>query len=153
MARKAFPTPAVIAAAGMALLAAWGWVEYGERADPTLGGREPWTPPAWAVGDYLAMCRETRGCVRDYAEIRWFRVDADTLPTTICRKGREVQGCYDAMTGTITLAGRHVHDEILVRHELMHAALERIDPSAHPCKWFSFRRRTLWLGVPCEGGV
>jgi hypothetical protein len=151
MARKAFPIPAAVGAVAMALLAGWGLAEYTQRAEPGLGGRAPWTPPTWAEADYLAMCRESRACVRDFTEIRWYRVDGDTLPTTICRKGQEVWGCYDAETGAITLAGRHVYDTILIRHEMQHAALERIDASAHPCRWFDFGRRTLWLGVACEG--
>jgi hypothetical protein len=151
--RKAFPIPAAVGAVAMALLATWGVIEYQERADPALGGRSSWTPPAWAAADYAALCRETRACRREFAGIRWYRVDTDTLPTVICRKGQEVWGCFDAETGAITLAGRHVYDTILIRHEMQHAALERIDPAAHPCRWFNWPRRTLWLGVPCEGGA
>jgi hypothetical protein len=145
--------PVLLGVAAMGALAAWGTIDYNKRVDPALGGRAPWTPPTWAEADYLMMCGESRGCVRDFAAIRWYWLDADTLPRVICPQGREVWGCYDGMAGTITLAGRHVHDTILIRHEMQHAALERIDASAHPCRWFNWPRRTLWLGVACEGGA
>jgi hypothetical protein len=135
----------------MAALALWGVTEYDDRADPGLGGRVAWHPPAWAASDYAAMCRETRRCVLDFASLRWYQVAGDTLPTVVCRKGREVWGCYDAMAGTITLAGRRVGDSILVRHELMHAALQRQDASSHLCRWFTVARQTLWPGQLCEG--
>jgi hypothetical protein len=151
--RKAFPIPAAVGAVAMALLAGWGLAEYTQRTDPALGGRAPWTPPTWAEADYLAMCRESRACVRSFTDIRWYWLDADTLPRAICPQGREVWGCFDATAGTITLAGRHVHDSILIRHEMQHAALERVNASAHPCRWFNWPRRTLWLGVACEGGA
>ena len=150
---KRLPPQVVVGIASMALLAWWGVRQYGDRADPTLGGRAPWTPPTWAEADYLAMCRESRACVRGFTDIRWYWLDADTLPRVICPQGREVWGCFDAMAGTITLAGRHVYDSILIRHEMQHAALERVNASAHPCRWFNWPRRTLWLGVACEGGA
>jgi len=137
-------------AVGMALLAAWGIVEQRDRERSGLGGRVALSPPAWAASDYATLCRETRACVRRYADLRWYQVAGDTLPTVVCQKGREVWGCYEAATGAITLASGHVTDSVLVRHELQHAALERINPSAHPCPWFNAVRATLWLGQPCE---
>jgi hypothetical protein len=131
----------------MALLAAWGVVEQRARSAPDLGGRVPLEAPAWTAVDYAEMCRETRACVRRHSELRWYRVESDTLPTVVCRKGREVLGCYEG--GAITLAGRHVYDSVLIRHELQHAALERVDASTHLCPWFDWKRSTLYLGQQC----
>lgn len=135
----------------MAFLALWGVRDQRSREDPGLGGRVAWSPPAWAASDYQAMCDETGACRRRFKDIRWYRVTGDTLPTLVCQKGREVWGCYESTTGSITLASRHTGDSVLVRHELQHAALERIDPSAHPCAWFHPLRATLWWsGQSCE---
>lgn len=135
----------------MAAVTTWGLVQLRERNAPMLGGREPWVPPAWAASDYATMCRETKACVRSFGEIRWYTINADTLPSITCPlAGEALVGCYEPTTGALTIVAGWTQDSVLIRHEMQHAALERF-PMTHPCKWFHPRRATLVPGTMCEG--
>jgi hypothetical protein len=150
MARKQAGLPVVLGVAGMAFLATWGMLEYERRQAPGLGGRVSVLAPPSAPAHYRAICGWVR-CAVALSEIRWYTVAADTLPGVICPGGgRALVGCYDHETRALTVAAGRLGDAIVVRHELMHAALGGgSEGERHDCRWFNARRLTWWAHMGC----
>jgi hypothetical protein len=150
MARKQAGLPVVLGVAGMAFLATWGMLEYGQRQAPGLGGRLSVLAPASAPAHYRTICEWVR-CAVALSEIRWYTVDGDTLPTVVCPTGgAALIGCYERETKALTLVAARVEDDVLVRHELMHAALGGgSEAERHDCRWFNSLRGTWWAHMGC----
>ena len=93
-------------------------------------------------------------CEARWRDIRWYAVDSTALPAVICPGAngqyREVWGCWDWDTSALTLIRAAYADTVIVRHELMHAALGARWSGQHPCRWFTVADRTLAPGGPCE---
>jgi hypothetical protein len=142
---------AIVGLLGMAALAGWSAIEYRERADPGLGGRLPIPALAGAAAHHADVCRIARRCAVPFETIRWFVVDADTLPTAVCPTGgHELAGCYEVDTRALTIVRRELANEVLLRHELMHAALAGGSVAAwHDCRYFTSRHRTWWAHMGC----
>lgn len=134
----------------MALVASWGMIEYRERMEPGLGGRAAAVAPSSAPAHWRAVCQVTR-CQMALGEIRWFVVDADTLPTVVCPAGGEALiGCYERETKSLTLAAKYAQNDVAIRHELMHAALGGgSEREWHDCRWFNSLRETWWAHMGC----
>jgi hypothetical protein len=150
MARKRLPVSAVAGAIGMVLLATWGAIEYRERSAPGLGGRVSVLAPPSAPAHYRTICGWVR-CAVALSEIRWYTVAADTLPTVVCPAGgAALIGCYERETKALTLVAARAEDDVLVRHELMHAALGGgSEREQHDCRWFNSLRGTWWAHMGC----
>ena len=150
MSRRPSFVPAAVGVVLMALVASWGLVEYRGRMEPGLGGRVPSVAPSSAPAHWRAVCQLTR-CQVALGDIRWYVVDADTLPTVICPAGGgELVACYERETRALTLTRRYADDDIVIRHELMHAALGGGSFGAqHDCRYFTSRHGTWWAHMGC----
>ena len=150
MARKQAGLPVVLGVAGMAFLATWGMLEYERRKAPGLGGRVSVLAPASAPAHYRTICEWVR-CAVALSEIRWYVVEADTLPTVVCPAGGEALiGCYERETKSLTLAAKYAQNDVAIRHELMHAALGGgSEREWHDCRWFNSLRETWWAHMGC----
>ncbi len=83
-------------------------------------------------------CSGRRGNLKD---IRWFVVPG--VATFMTREGLKVGRWSRGGDGTeIVLAGDYVSDELVVRHEMLHALLDRED---HPPEYFTDRCHLTWL--------
>lgn len=150
MNRRPSFVPAAVGAVVMALMASWGLIEYTARMAPGLGGRAATVAPSSAPAHWRAVCQIAR-CQMALGEIRWFVVDADTLPAVVCPTGgRELIGCYEADTKSLTLTRARFDDDIVIRHELMHAALRGGSyGAAHDCRYFNSGHGTWWAHMGC----
>ena len=152
--RGKVPASAIIGLLGMVVVGSWGVVEHRERSASDLGGRRPIPAPAWAAAEYADVCAKARRCSVAWPAIRWFVVDSTALPAVICpsavARHTEVWGCWEWGTRALTLARSVLADTVVVRHELMHAALGAQYSGQHPCRFFSVAQRTLHPGQPCN---
>lgn len=150
MSKRPSFAPAAVGVVLMALVASWGLVEYRARMEPGLGGRVPAVAPSSAPAHWWAVCQITR-CRMALGEIRWFVVDADTLPTVVCPAGgSDLVGCYEAETRSLTLVRARFDDDVVIRHELMHAALGGGSFGArHDCRYFNSGHGTWWAHMGC----
>jgi len=96
-----------------------------------------------APPDYHKWWGLTERCSRltgSYDRIRWYVVpDADSFPTA---DGEKVG--YWSRTGDgarIIIAGRYLGSELVVRHEMLHALLNR---GGHPAEYFVQRCGLTW---------
>ena len=102
-------------------------------------GAEAFVPPA----TYQAWWASTEGCsqIRGNLErIKWYVVPGvSTFPTT---EGEKVG--IRILTGDdvrIVIAGNYVEHEMVVRHEMLHALLNR---AGHPAVYFQDRCQLTW---------
>lgn len=152
--RGRLPATAIIGLLGMAVLGGWSFVEYRERSAAHLGGRIPVAAPAWAAAHYAEVCQLARRCDTPWPAIRWFAVDSSALPDIVCPGAvgqyREIWGCWEQETRALTLVRAAYADTVIVRHELLHAALGPRYAGRHPCPWFHVQHRTLAPDAWCE---
>jgi hypothetical protein len=152
--RKRLPFTVWLGVAAMAALGTWGALDWDARRIDTLGGRVRVEAPAWAAYDYAELCVTAGRCDRQFAQIRWFAVDSSALPAVICpgavHQYREVWGCWEWETDALTLVRAAYTDTVIVRHELLHAALGPRYAGQHPCRFFTVAGRTLTPGQLCE---
>ena len=141
--RRRLPLGALLGGALMSGLVAWGVIEHTQRAVPTLAGRRPVAAPAWTAPVYAELCGLAGRCDTAWDAIRWYAVDSTALPTAICEKAYEAQGCYESETRALTLTAANYADTVLVRHELMHAAVWTRAGGRHLCRYFRDDWRTL----------
>lgn len=140
---RRIPLGAVVGGTLMSALVAWGFVERHRRAEATLGGRYATLAPAWAADAYADLCAKAGRCDTPWDAIRWYAHDSTVLPLTVCQTAYEAQGCYEGETRALTLTAAGYADTVLVRHELMHAAIWTRWAGRHPCRFFRDDWRTL----------
>lgn len=122
----------------------WAWLVLACGACGACGACRDVTPPEIARSTPLAIqapyalwwaateaCAGTRG---DFAAVRW-AVVADS--TELAADGHT--GSWYAPTNQITLAGNHILDGPLVRHEMLHALLGARYTGQHPPEYFRGR--------------
>ena len=102
-------------------------------------GAEAFVPPA----EYQAWWASTEGCADiqgDFGRIKWYVVPGvSTFPTEEGEKvGIRVKTGNDVR---IVLAGNYVEHEMVVRHEMLHALLNR---PGHPTEFFQDRCHLTW---------
>jgi hypothetical protein len=102
-----------------------------------------WNPPGYVENEYKDVCRIADMCSVQFNELRWFVVNGDTLPQFAC--GTDKVGCFILDAKAIILTHDAANDIIVIRHELMHAALSNVPKLMdHHCKYFNLRHRTWW---------
>ncbi|MEO8637243.1 MAG: hypothetical protein ABI587_18355 [Gemmatimonadales bacterium] len=105
-------------------------------------------PPSGAMlliapPEYEAWWAATEACAgrtSDFQRIEWYVVpDVPTFPTT---SGQKV-GLWSHSSGgmRIILAGDYADNELVVRHEMLHALLDR---EGHPATYFQERCQLTW---------
>lgn len=141
--RRRLPLGALLGGALMSGIVAWGVIEHTQRAVSTLAGRRPVDAPAWTAPVYADLCAKAGRCDTPWDAIRWYAHDSTVLPLTICQTAYEAQGCYEGETRALTLTAAGYADTVLVRHELMHAAIWTRWTGRHPCRFFRDDWRTL----------
>lgn len=153
MSKQRTPVTVWLGVAVMAALGSWGVIEWDTRRSDTLGGRVRVEAPAWAAPHYAELCATAGRCDRRFGQIRWFAVEAAALPAVVCpaaaHQYAEVHGCWEWETDALTLVRAAYADTVIVRHELLHAALGPRYSGQHPCRWFSVANRTLHPGQRC----
>lgn len=153
MTKQRTPFTVWLGVAVMAALGSWGVIEWDTRRSDTLGGRVRVEAPAWAAYDYAELCVTAGRCDRRFGQIRWFAVDSAALPAVVCpaaaHQYAEVHGCWEWETDALTLVRAAYADTVIVRHELLHAALGPRYSGQHPCRWFTVAGRTLRPGELC----
>ena len=97
------------------------------------------TPPA----RYLEWWHKTEACSGlrgNVAQVEWFVVpNASEFPTS---DGEKVGLWTHSSTGTrIVIAGNFTESELVVRHEMLHALLDR---EGHPSEYFEAKCRLTW---------
>lgn len=99
---------------------------------PLPPGAVPVTPRP----QYAGWWREVEACARQtgpFAAVRWAEVPgANTFPYA----GGTYAGYWIRTGNSITIAGNYVGSALLVRHEMLHAVLQRGD---HPTEYFTTR--------------
>lgn len=150
-AKRNVPLSALLGVALMAALGSWGYADHVERSKPNLGGRIAVPEPSSAKAHYADVCRIARRCAVSFYAIRWYIVDSDTLPSSVCQtSASELVGCFELGTRSLTLVKKYQDDEVLLRHELMHAALAGgATGASHDCKFFNSKNRTWWPHMGC----
>lgn len=103
-----------------------------EVTAPLPANAERFEPPAV----YALWWDEVVSCAREGGELH--EVEFFVVPGAdhIRRDGRDLAGFYDAVAGRIVLADAYRLDPLLVRHEMLHAAIDR---SGHPREHFRHR--------------
>ncbi len=102
-----------------------------------------WNPPAYVENEYKDVCRIANMCSVKYDDLRWFITSGDKLPQFAC--GTDKVGCFILDQKVIILTEAAAKDIIVIRHELMHAALSNVPKLMdHHCKYFNLRHRTWW---------
>ena len=110
-----------------------------EPTTPLPDGAEPYTPPA----EYMAWWGRTEECSQisgSMARIKWYVVPGvSTFSTDEGEKvGIRIKTGDDVR---IVIAGNYVEHEMVVRHEMLHALLNR---SGHPVEYFQERCHLTW---------
>ena len=117
-------TPRVPTAALALLLAL---AACGDGGPTVPGGAVPFEPPS----RFRALWAETERCAgvrRPFAAVRWFQLpDAWEVTTT---DGQRVAAFYDLAADHIVIAGAYLESEPLIRHESLHAILDRLGHGA-----------------------
>ena len=102
-------------------------------------GAQAFVPPA----EYEAWWVSTEGCASiqgNLARIKWYVVPGvSTFPTAEGEKvGIRIKTGSDIR---IVIAGNYVEHEMVVRHEMLHALLNR---AGHPAEYFEDRCQLTW---------
>ncbi|MDZ4863120.1 MAG: hypothetical protein SGJ01_06695 [Gemmatimonadota bacterium] len=96
-----------------------------------------------APPEYEAWWTATEACAgesSDFQRIEWYVVpDVRTFPTTAGEKVGLWSHSSDGMR--IILAGDYADNELVVRHEMLHALLDR---NGHPAEYFQERCHLTW---------
>lgn len=111
-----------------------------------LGPNAPLPAQSVAFADspqYQAWWAETEACAErrgDLARIAWFVVPG--VSSFMTPEGERVARWSRGRDGTeIVIAGHYVADEMVVRHEMLHALLDR---AGHPSMYFVERCQLTW---------
>ena len=101
--------------------------------EPTLpAGAEPFEPPA-AYAEWWHQTEACSGREGDFRRVRWFVVpNADYFVVD----GRHYEGMWYSHFHYIALASAYVSYGLVVRHEMLHDLLDRVD---HPPEYFRDR--------------
>jgi len=98
--------------------------------------------------DYERWWRKTEDCsglTGDYAAVRWYAVSGDVVVA-----GTAYDAYWFATGNRIVLAERVRRDELVIRHEALHALLRRGD---HPAEYFQQRcAGVVDCNVVCRAG-
>jgi len=112
-----------------ALLAAFALLTGCGELPTVPAGAVPLDPPE----HFRALWAETERCAgheRPFAAVRWYQVpDAWEV---VGGDGRPVQAYYDLGADHIVLAGAYLNSDPLVKHEALHAILDR---PGHPAEF------------------
>jgi hypothetical protein len=111
-----------------------------------LGPADPLPPSAQLIAppeQYREWWSKTEGCSGrsgDFARIEWYVVP--NVQTFETRAGTKVGFWSHSSSGVrIILAGSYADNELVVRHEMLHALLDR---EGHPREYFEDRCALTW---------
>lgn len=108
-------------------------------AAPLPDGAIAFLPPA-EYRTWWARTEDCSGVTGDFDQVRWYLVPDVSVFATVA--GPEVGRWSRGGNGTeIVLAGAYRDDEMVVRHEMLHALL---DQSGHPPAYFVNRCHLTW---------
>ena len=119
-------------------------------------GTEPTPLPAGAealtaLPDYQTWWTRTEQCSGlsgDFHALKFYQVPGvSTFPSAV----GTVVGLWakDGRANQITLAGNYLDNELVVRHEMLHALLER---EGHPTEYFVTKCALTWASWTGDGG-
>lgn len=111
-----------------------------EPSTPLLpAGAAPMVAPA-EYQDWISKTRDCSGLAADFTVLQWYVVPGvETFPT---EAGPKV-GMWErtGSTARIVIAGKWLHHEMVVRHEMLHHLLNR---EGHPADFFVARCHLTW---------
>jgi len=119
-------------------------------------GMEPSPLPAGAIPmvahpEYATWWQSTEACsglTGNFARVEWYQVP--NVSTFQSRAGTVV-GLWENSAGRnrITIAGDYLDNELVVRHEMLHALLDR---AGHPQEYFVTRCSLTWASWSSQPG-
>ena len=114
--------------------------------DPLPVGAEPFVAPA-EFRTWWTRTEECSGRTGSLSRIEWYVVPgAHTVET---HDGPKVGAWSHSAAGVrIVLAGDYAGNELVVRHEMLHALLDRV---GHPPEYFEARCQLTWESWPGAG--
>lgn len=119
----------------------------GTEPDPLPQGAEPLT----ALPDYQLWWTRTEQCSGlsgDFQNLKFYQVPGvSTFPSPV----GTVVGLWskEGRGNRITVAGNYLDNELVVRHEMLHALLER---EGHPPEYFVTKCALTWASWTGQGG-
>lgn len=123
----------------------------------TACGTEPSPLPPGATSmavhpEYATWWQSTEACSGlkgNFASIEWFQVPNTS---TFESEAGLVVGLWEKSSGQnrITIAGDYVDNELVVRHEMLHALLGR---QGHPTEYFVTRCSLTWASWGAQSGT
>ncbi|HTA74768.1 MAG TPA: hypothetical protein VK733_10865 [Gemmatimonadaceae bacterium] len=116
---------------------------------PLPSGAERFSPPP-VYAEWWGLTEACSGLTGDFSGVTWYRIpNSQTVPFG---EGELVNGLWEGDGNRIILGGDDLEDGDLVRHEMLHALLQR---GGHPRSMFIGRcRSTVVCTGPCitDGG-
>jgi hypothetical protein len=111
----------------------------------------PGAAPMTVLPDYATWWQSTEACSGlkgDFKSIEWFEVPGTS---TFASEAGTVVGLWTKVSGQnrITIAGDYIDNELVVRHEMLHALLSR---SGHPTEYFVTRCGLTWASWGAQNG-
>jgi hypothetical protein len=109
---------------------------------PLPSGAERFSPPA-VYAEWWGLTEACSGLTGDFSAVAWYRIpNSETVPFG---EGGVVNGVWEGDGNRIILGGDDLDEGDLVRHEMLHALLQR---GGHPRSMFIGRCRST---VVCTG--
>jgi hypothetical protein len=107
-----------------------GIVACGSTTDPLPKGAVPLVPRV-IYATYWSEVEQCSGETADFSAVKWYYVPGDGGFQS--GTSADVVGVWEPGPNTITLAEYVIDNPLVVRHEMLHAVLKRVD---HPAEYF-----------------
>lgn len=132
-----FPALTRLAVAAVILIPASGCDRLLTQPDPlpAVRGAVPMTPPS-SYAKWYAETEACSGLTGRFDRLRWWTAPGRSFQL---ETGPQADGLWDA-SGNIVIASALIHDQHLVRHEMLH---DLIGEPGHPAHYFRDRCKGL----------